>query len=139
VRRRPANHFLRFFADCQHLASLVINRHHRRLINNNPPASDVNQRIGCSQINAYVFFEIIEKHLLTMTMIMTMTLNLNCHRHNHRHCFKNFSSSFSPINLVFFSFLFFSSILPPVFSLITARYGIPIKSASANFSPAETS
>ena len=52
--------------------------------------------------------------------------------------FKNFISAFSSTTRVsFFPRSFIST--PPaatLFSLITARYGIPIKSASANFSPA---
>src|SRR3989338_4364658 len=52
--------------------------------------------------------------------------------------FNNSTISSTLTSLGFGSLLFFNSILSPVLADTTILHGIPIKSASANFSPAET-
>ena len=54
---RAADHFFGFSPDLNNLPGFFIHRHHRGLVDHDPAAANINQRIGRAQVNADVFGE----------------------------------------------------------------------------------
>jgi len=55
VRRGFPDHFARFGADGQNLSGLLVHRHDGRLVDDNPPAFDIDKSVGRSEVNPDIF------------------------------------------------------------------------------------
>src|SRR3972149_6960815 len=120
-----ANHLFCFISNRNNLPGFLIYGDNGGFVNNDAFSAHIHKGIRGTQIYAYVFRKNSEK-IIDHIERLFQTYSI-------------FKKSFSFITIAAFSPLFFTStpFFSRFFSETTTRHGIPIKSASANFSPAD--